>query len=202
MSGVARGQGVSDRRRRVLRAVVDGDDLERVGQGRQRLERLADESLEVRLFVVGREEVGQARDSGRRGRLGIEHPRIVRAASPPRPCAGPPNSKTPAGSLQPGFRALTSGGQDLYEAQSAYAVREGGLPLALVPATIVAITVHVVAELGIGRGHGRIVLDVVSVDVAAARDELAARRAGGGGGDCGADVLVARDRRRWSQLPG
>ena len=65
--GVARRERVSDGRRRVLRAVVDGDDLERVGEGRQGLERLGDERLEVRLLVVCREEVRQARDACRGG---------------------------------------------------------------------------------------------------------------------------------------
>ena len=64
-AGVGGGQRVGDGRGGVARAVIDGDDLERVGEGRQRLERLLDEALEVGLLVVGREEVGQARDAGR-----------------------------------------------------------------------------------------------------------------------------------------
>ena len=78
-AGVGRRQRVGEGRRAVLRAVVDRDDLERVGEGRQRLERLLHEALEVGLLVVGREEVGQARDAGREGRLRVGHPRIVRA---------------------------------------------------------------------------------------------------------------------------
>jgi hypothetical protein len=55
------GQAVRDRRRGVTRTVVDGDDLELIGQGRQGDERLLDQRLEVRLLVVGREEVRQPR---------------------------------------------------------------------------------------------------------------------------------------------
>ena len=63
---------------RSRRAVVDDDDLERLGEPRQGLERLLDEPLEVRLLVVGREEVRQPRHEvggggarlGRRGGSG------------------------------------------------------------------------------------------------------------------------------------
>ena len=64
---VARGEVVGDRRRRVARPVVDRDDLERLREQRQRRERLVDEALEVRLLVVGREEVRQAGHAGRLG---------------------------------------------------------------------------------------------------------------------------------------
>ena len=63
--GVGGGEGVRDARRAVAGAVVDRDDLEHVGQGRQRLERLGDQALEVGLLVVGREEVRQAREACR-----------------------------------------------------------------------------------------------------------------------------------------
>ena len=49
----------------VPRPVVDGDDLELVGERRERRQRLLHEALEVRLLVVGREEVRQARDPRR-----------------------------------------------------------------------------------------------------------------------------------------
>ena len=62
MPGWAR-ELVGERLRAVARAVVDGDDLERLGDGRQALERLLDEALDVRLLVVGREEVRQG-DAG------------------------------------------------------------------------------------------------------------------------------------------
>ena len=63
------------RRRRVARAVVDDDDLERLGERGQRLERLVDQRLDVRLLVVGGEEVRQARDAhgSGDGRLGVGH---------------------------------------------------------------------------------------------------------------------------------
>ena len=63
-----RPRAVGDRRGPVARAVVDGDDLERLGERRQDRQRLLDEALEVGLLVVGREEVRQAGDAGRRGR--------------------------------------------------------------------------------------------------------------------------------------
>jgi hypothetical protein len=78
--GMRRRQAVRDRGGRVLRAVVDGDDLEAVGERRQGVERLQHERLEVRLLVVGREEVGEGRNAGR----GPEaHARIVAGG----PCA-------------------------------------------------------------------------------------------------------------------
>jgi hypothetical protein len=48
----------------------------------------------------------------------------------------------------PGRGAQESRGSADHAAQSAYGVRLGGLPLANDPATMVAITVQVVAELG------------------------------------------------------
>ena len=48
-----------------LRAVVDRDDLERLGERRQGRQRLVDQALEVGLLVVGREEVRQPGDAGR-----------------------------------------------------------------------------------------------------------------------------------------
>ena len=50
---------VGEPRRVVLRAVVDDDDLEPVGQAGQRLERLGHQAAEIRRFVVGGEEVRQ-----------------------------------------------------------------------------------------------------------------------------------------------
>ena len=50
----------------VLRAVVDGDDLELVGEGRQGRQGFRDEGLEVGLFVVRGEEVAELGDPGRR----------------------------------------------------------------------------------------------------------------------------------------
>ena len=59
-------QLVGDGRRPVARAVVHGDDLELLGQRRQRRQRLVDQGLEVGLFVVGREEEGQLGDPASR----------------------------------------------------------------------------------------------------------------------------------------
>ena len=72
---VRRRQLVGDRRRRVARAVVDDDDLERLGERRQRLERLLDEPREVRppRCGPGRSTTGAA--TARRSSAG-------RAASP------------------------------------------------------------------------------------------------------------------------
>ena len=103
--GVGGRERVGEGRRAVLRAVVDRDDLERVGQGRQGLERLVDEALEVGLFVVGREEVGQARDSGGAGAW-VSDIRGLYGREPRRTCArlaGRDVRRTPAGD-QPGFR--------------------------------------------------------------------------------------------------
>ena len=46
----------------VTRPVVDGDDLKRLRERGQRLERLGHKGLDVGLLVVGREEVREARD--------------------------------------------------------------------------------------------------------------------------------------------
>src|SRR6185369_596006 len=64
---MGRGELVRDARRLVPGAVVDNDDLERLGERGQRGQRLRDEALEVGRLVVGREEVGQRRQlrSGR-----------------------------------------------------------------------------------------------------------------------------------------
>jgi hypothetical protein len=51
----------------IARAIVDGDDLERLGDAREAVEGFGDEPLDVGLLVVGRKEVRQARDSGRCG---------------------------------------------------------------------------------------------------------------------------------------
>ena len=64
--GVRDGQGVSDGRGSVARAVIDGDDLERVSQGRQSLQRLGHEPADVGFLVVRREEVRKAGDPVRR----------------------------------------------------------------------------------------------------------------------------------------
>ena len=71
---------VGEVRRPVAGAVVDGDDLERIGQARQCGEGLIDQRFEVGLLVMGREEIGETRDpvgqrearvhDGRAGRLG------------------------------------------------------------------------------------------------------------------------------------
>ena len=58
---------VGDGRRPVAGAVVDGDDLERVGEAGQDGEGFLDEALQVGLLVVGGEEVRQARDARGRG---------------------------------------------------------------------------------------------------------------------------------------
>jgi hypothetical protein len=50
----------------VARPVVDGDDLERLGNPGQRREGLVDETLEIRLLVVGRKEVRKPCHQGRR----------------------------------------------------------------------------------------------------------------------------------------
>ncbi len=54
--GMARGELIGQTWRGVLAAVVDGNDLELVGQSRQDLERLGDERLDVLCLVVRREE--------------------------------------------------------------------------------------------------------------------------------------------------
>jgi hypothetical protein len=54
---------VGDGRRSIARAVVDRDDLEGVGQGRQDGERLLDQPGQVGLLVVSREEVRQPRNA-------------------------------------------------------------------------------------------------------------------------------------------
>ncbi len=59
---------VGDSRRLVLRAVVDDDDLEGVGDRREHLERFVNEAADVGLFVVGRKEVGQASQTLGHGR--------------------------------------------------------------------------------------------------------------------------------------
>ena len=66
--GMRRGELVGDGRRVVLRAVVDDDDLERLGEAGQGRERLLDEPAEVRGLVVGREEVRQRRQARGAGR--------------------------------------------------------------------------------------------------------------------------------------
>ena len=97
--GIGRGEPVRDRRGRVARAVVDDDDLERRGERRQRLERLGDERLEVRLFVVRGEEVReavqairqatcQAIRSIRRGALPLAHRPRPWSLNPSLPPAG------------------------------------------------------------------------------------------------------------------
>ena len=69
------GERLGDAGRGVARAVVDGDDLERLGQARQGGQRLLDQALEVGFLVVRREEVGEPRDavgrSERRSRSGV-----------------------------------------------------------------------------------------------------------------------------------
>jgi hypothetical protein len=60
---VRRGQRVRQRRRRVPGAIVDDDDLERLGERRQRRQGLSHERLEVGGLVVGREEVRQGGQS-------------------------------------------------------------------------------------------------------------------------------------------
>ena len=70
---------------RVARAVVDDDDLERLGERRQRLERLLDEPLEVRLLVVGREEVGQPGDAAPASRPSARRLPVARPLTPLRP---------------------------------------------------------------------------------------------------------------------
>jgi hypothetical protein len=62
---VAVGQLVGDRRCAVVRTIVDDEDLERLGEDRERLEGFVDEALEVGLLVVGREEVRELGDAGR-----------------------------------------------------------------------------------------------------------------------------------------
>ena len=54
----------------VLRAIVDGDDLERLGDRRERRQRLLHQRGEVRLLVVRREEVGERGDARRRRLVG------------------------------------------------------------------------------------------------------------------------------------
>ena len=60
---MGRGELVRDRPRRVTRAVVDDDDLERLGDRRQCLEGFVDEATQVRLLVVGREEIRQVSEA-------------------------------------------------------------------------------------------------------------------------------------------
>ena len=90
-----RGEPVGDGRGRVARAVVDDDDLERPGDRRQALERLAHERLEVRLLVVGREEVREPVDrlaAGAAARDARASPRRGRRARG----TGPRGDQTPA----------------------------------------------------------------------------------------------------------
>jgi hypothetical protein len=61
---VGGGQLVGDGCCPVLRAVVDDDDLELLGEGRQGGEGLLDEAAQVGLLVVRREEVGEGGDAG------------------------------------------------------------------------------------------------------------------------------------------
>ena len=70
---VGGGQPVRDLAGPVPGAVVHGDDLEDLRDGRQRLEGLLHEGLDVGLLVVGREEVGQPGDPGRGDGGGIGH---------------------------------------------------------------------------------------------------------------------------------
>src|SRR5688500_10162374 len=51
------GQAGGDRRGVVPRAIVDDDDLPGLREGRQGCERLLDEAPQIRLLVVGREEI-------------------------------------------------------------------------------------------------------------------------------------------------
>ena len=74
---VPRGQLVGQHARPVAGAVIDGDDLERLGDRRETFERLLDEALDVRLLVVGREEVGEAYNA-RRGASRVGHPAVSR----------------------------------------------------------------------------------------------------------------------------
>ena len=89
-TGVGGGQFVRERLGPVPRAVVDRDDLERLGDGREGVEGFGDESLDVGFLVVGREEVGEARDaSGSGARHGAaSRGRMTRASmlgsNPPR----------------------------------------------------------------------------------------------------------------------
>ena len=99
--GVRCGEPVGDGPGPVAAAVVDADDLEPVGQRRQRRERLLDEPLDVLGLVVRREEVAQLRDArvsgvegerrrGSRRAAGVvgtaagvvDTPRIVPASAP------------------------------------------------------------------------------------------------------------------------
>ena len=74
---VPRGQLVGQHARPVAGAVIDGDDLERLGDRRETFERLLDEALDVRLLVVGREEVGEACNA-RRGASRVGHSAVLR----------------------------------------------------------------------------------------------------------------------------
>ena len=65
-------QSVRDPGRRVAAAVVDGDDLELVGERGQHFERLGDERLDVLGFVVRGEEVGKRTNAGPIGGLGSD----------------------------------------------------------------------------------------------------------------------------------
>ena len=58
-------QGVSKGGRAVFGAVVHGDDLEGLSEAGECPEGFLDQAFEVRLFVVGREEVGESGDAGR-----------------------------------------------------------------------------------------------------------------------------------------
>ena len=76
------GQPIGELGRGVAAAVVDGDDLELVGQRGQHLERLGDDRLDVLGLVVGGKEERQRRDArslgGHCGDLG--HGRIIGAS--------------------------------------------------------------------------------------------------------------------------
>ena len=97
-TGVGGGQPSASSAVAVARAVVDDDDLERLGERRQGVERLGDQRLDVGLLVVGREEVGQlgdARSAARRRRRVMERPRegpstraTISGPEPPRGWAG------------------------------------------------------------------------------------------------------------------
>jgi hypothetical protein len=77
-AGVCRGQLVGDDLGPVPRSVVDDDDLERLGEGRKDPERLLDESRDVGLLVVGREEVGEPRHARRRSARRVGSGRCLR----------------------------------------------------------------------------------------------------------------------------